>query len=84
VLHKAHEPDVLAQLFDADVLTGKDSNQVHFATTDADAVTVGDRDCAVMKGIFQKSPHRGAANSVWTIVEVPSIRTVDRFAQIAL
>jgi hypothetical protein len=52
VLHKAHQPDLIFDLADADVLSGKDSAEVDLAGADADAPTSGHRDREVMQGVL--------------------------------
>ena len=48
-----HQPDLLAKLFHADLLSGEHPAEIDLATTDADAAAVADRQGAVMEGIFQ-------------------------------
>ena len=53
VVHKAYAPDFLADLLDADVLSGKYSAQVDLSTTDADPAATGDGDGSVVEGVFE-------------------------------
>ena len=53
LVHKAHEPDFLADLLEADVLSGKYSAQVDLSTTDADPAVTGDGDGSVVEGVFE-------------------------------
>jgi hypothetical protein len=52
-VHKADQPDFIAELFDADVLAGKHRAQVDLASPNADAAAAGDRDGAIEEGVFQ-------------------------------
>jgi hypothetical protein len=53
VLHKAHQPHLVADLLDADVLAGEDRTQIDLAAPDANPAAASDRDGAVMKGVFE-------------------------------
>jgi hypothetical protein len=53
VVHKAHQPDFLAHLLDADVLSGKDDAQIDLATAEADPAAARDRDGSIVEGIFE-------------------------------
>jgi hypothetical protein len=43
-VHEAHEPDLLGDFADADVLSGKDLTQIDFSIAQADTTAVGDGD----------------------------------------
>ena len=47
VIHKADEPDFIAYFLHAHVLSGEDGTEIDFASTEADAATVGDDDGSV-------------------------------------
>jgi hypothetical protein len=53
VLHKAHQPHLVADLLDAHVLAGEDGAEIDFAAPDANAAAAGDGDGAVMEGVFE-------------------------------
>ena len=53
VVHKAHQPDPLADLFDPDPLSGKYAAQVDLASSEADTPAARDQDGAVVEGILQ-------------------------------
>ena len=43
-MHEGHEPEVVADLGDPDVLSGKHVTEVDLAAVEADAATVRDRE----------------------------------------
>ena len=43
-MHEGHEPDLLADLLDADALSREDHTEIDLATTDAEPPTARDRD----------------------------------------
>ena len=53
VIHKGNEPDFIAYLLDADVLTGEHGAEIDLAPADADAAALGDGDGAVVEGILK-------------------------------
>ena len=53
VIHKAYQPDSIADFFDPDVLTGKHRAQIDLAAPEADAAALGDGDGAVVEGVVQ-------------------------------
>lgn len=53
VLHKAHQPDLVCDLADADVLSGKNGAQIDLAGADADASASGHGDGEVVEGVLE-------------------------------
>jgi len=53
VLHKANEPDFIAHLLDAHVLTGEDGAEVDLPFAEADTATVGDGNGAIMERVVE-------------------------------
>ena len=53
VVHEAHQPDLLGDLLDADVLSGEHLTEIDLATPDADAAAGRDGDGAIVEGILQ-------------------------------
>src|SRR5215468_4145557 len=51
IIHKAHQPDVVVNLLDADGLSSKDLAEVDFFVAQTDAATAGDHDGFVVEGI---------------------------------
>jgi hypothetical protein len=52
-MHKADEPDFVGNLFDADILTGKNLAQVDLTPSDANPSAGGDGDGAIVKRVLQ-------------------------------
>jgi hypothetical protein len=52
-VHKADQPALIADLANADILTGKDGAEIDFATSDAEATALGDGDGFVAEGILE-------------------------------
>lgn len=52
-MHEGHEPYFLADLLDADILSGEDLTEIDFSAADANAITGGDRDRAIMQRVGQ-------------------------------
>jgi hypothetical protein len=52
VVHKAHQPDLLLDLADAELLAGEDRTEADRALPDADPPAVGDGDRAVVEGVL--------------------------------
>ena len=50
IIHKADQPDVVVNFFDADGLTGEDRAEVDFLVAQTDAAAVGDHDGLVVEG----------------------------------
>ena len=53
VLHEADQPDLVADLLDADVLTGEDSTEVYLALANAEAPATRDGDGPVVERVRQ-------------------------------
>ena len=53
VMHKAHQPDVLGDRADAELLAGKDVAKVDFVPAEADAPAIGDGDGAIMERMLR-------------------------------
>ena len=53
VLHKADQPDFIANLLDADVLAGEDGAETDLAAAEADATALGDGDGAIVERILK-------------------------------
>ena len=51
--NEGDEPDVLADLRDADALAGEDMTEIHLASAEADPTAAGDHDRLVVKGVRQ-------------------------------
>jgi len=51
MIHKADQPDVVVNFFDADGLPGKILADIAFLSGDADAAATGDRDRSVMREV---------------------------------
>ena len=49
-MHEAHEPNVVAHVFDADVLTGEHRSQVDLFSVVTDAAGAGDGGGPIMEG----------------------------------
>ena len=54
-MHKAHEPDVVADLFDADFLASEDDAQINFASSKANAPAAGHGEGAVVQRVVRLS-----------------------------
>jgi hypothetical protein len=52
-MHEADQPDFVSDLFDADILTGKNLAQVDLTPSDADPATGSDGDGAIVKRVLQ-------------------------------
>jgi hypothetical protein len=53
VLHKAHQPHLVADLFDTHVLACEYGTEIDLAAPDANAAAAGDRDRAIVEGVLQ-------------------------------
>jgi hypothetical protein len=53
VLHKAHQPDLLGDLLDADGLAAEGSTEIDLAPTDTDSSAVGDDDGAIVQRVLE-------------------------------
>jgi len=51
IIHKADEPDIVVNFFDADSLAGKDRAEVDFFVAETDAAAAGDHDGLVVEGV---------------------------------
>src|ERR1700724_3916685 len=51
IIHKAHQPDIVVDFFDADRLAGKDLAEINFLATETDAPASGDHDSFIVEGI---------------------------------
>jgi hypothetical protein len=51
IIHKAHQPNVVVDFFDADGLAGKDLAEIDFLLAQTDAPAAGDHDSFIVEGI---------------------------------
>src|SRR3984957_15576828 len=51
IIHKAQQPDIVVDFFDADRLAGKDLAEINFLATQTDAPASGDHDRFIVEGI---------------------------------
>jgi hypothetical protein len=62
VVHKADQPDLLADFRDADVLSGEHGTQVDFPTTDADAAATAPPATSPIVGIIDTCSYQNPLN----------------------
>ncbi len=53
IVHKADEPNVLADLLDANALAGEDGAEIDLLAIEADAPACGHGDGSVVEGVIQ-------------------------------
>jgi hypothetical protein len=53
VVHEGHDPDLLGDLFDPDLLSGEHMAEIDLSFTDANPATASDRGGSIVKWIFQ-------------------------------
>src|ERR1700734_297217 len=51
IIHKAYQPDIVLNFFDAHGLTGKDLTEINFLATETDAPATSDHDGFIVEGI---------------------------------
>lgn len=54
VVHEADQPDLVGDLFDADVLTGEHLAEVDLVPAEADTAAAGDGDGAIVEGVVDR------------------------------
>ena len=52
-MHKADQPDFIADLLDTDILTGEDSAEIDLSAPEADAATLGDGNDSVVERVVK-------------------------------
>ena len=55
VIHKADQPDFIANFLDPDILTGEDGAEIDLAAAEADAAAVGDGDGSVVEWVLERA-----------------------------
>jgi len=50
LIHKAHQPDIVVNFFDADGLAGKDLTEIDFFATQANSTATSDDDGFIVGG----------------------------------
>jgi hypothetical protein len=65
VVHKAHQPDLLRDLHNADVLSGEHLAEIDLTPPDADATTGCDGDGAIVERVLQISAARGLNDKIF-------------------
>jgi hypothetical protein len=51
IIHKAHQPDIVVDFFDAHGLAGEDRAEIDFFVAETDSTATGDHDGFVVEGI---------------------------------
>jgi len=65
-MHETDEPDFIADFLEAHLLAGEDGAEIDFASTEADATTVGDGDGSVVERIGQAECHAIEGGEIWS------------------